>query len=249
MRLALIDDIEDECRQAAALMSSFAEKKHLNYIIDTFRSGEAFLSEFVPYTYDIVFMDIYMNAGMTGIEAARKMRESDNRSLLIFLTSSSDHMGDAFSVHAFDYIEKPIIPEKLFSCLKDCQNHLPKQEEYLSFTANGVEVRLFYSEIAFLRSSGHSTIISCISGREYTPYISFSALTVEIAKSDSFLLVSRGILVNMNLIEDFTGKNCLLQNGLTVPITIRKQKQLEQTWHNYNFSKLHHEAAERNEPV
>ena len=246
MRLALIDDIEDERRQTTALLSSFAEQNHLNYIIDTFHSGEAFLSDFVPYTYDMVFMDIYMENGMTGIEAARRMRETDSRSLLIFLTSSTDHMGDAFSVHAFDYIEKPILPEKLFSCLRDCQNRLPKQEEYLSFTANGVEVRLFYSEIAYLRSSGHSTVISCISGREYTPYISFSRLTNEIARNDSFLLVSRGILVNMNHIDGFTDKNCLLQNGLTVPITIRKQKQLEQIWHNYNFSKLHHEAAERN---
>lgn len=246
MRLALIDDIEDELDQTTELLSSFANENHLNFIIDTFKSGEAFLSAFVPYTYDMVFMDIYMGNGMTGIETACKMRETDNRSLLIFLTTSTDHMGDAFSVHAFDYIEKPIVPKKLFSCLKDCQNQLPKQEEYLAFTANGMNIRLFYSEIAFLRSSGHSTIISCISGREYAPYISFSKLTSDIAQSGYFLLVSRGILVNMNHIDGFTGKNCLLHNGLTVPITIRKQKQLEQIWHNYNFSKLHHEAAERN---
>lgn len=246
MRLALIDDIEYELKRTTELLSSFAEKNHLNFITDTYKSGEAFLSAFVPYTYDIVFMDIYMGSGMTGIETARKMRETDNRTLLIFLTSSGEHMGDAFSVHAFDYVEKPIVPEKLFSCLKDCQNQLPKQEEYLSFTANGLEVRLFYSEIAFLRSSGHSTVISCVSGREYTPYISFSKLTSDLVKSGYFLLVSRGILVNMNHIDGFTAKNCLLQNGLTVPITIRKQKQLEQVWHNYNFSKLHHEAAERN---
>lgn len=245
MRLALIDDREEERRQTMELFSSFAEKNNLIFTVDAFESGEAFLSAFSPYTYDIVFMDIYMD-GMTGVEAARRMRMEDSRCLLIFLTSSGEHMGDAFSVHAFDYVEKPIAPEKFFTCLRDCLKQLPEQEEYLSFNAGGLDVRLFYSEIAFLRSSGHSTVISCISGREYMPYISFSDLTGELTRSGRFLLVSRGILVNMDHIDGFTGKDCLLQNGLSVPITIRKQRQLEQVWHNYNFSKLHHEAAERN---
>ena len=39
---------------------------HTEFEVDMFDSGEAFLSAFVPYTYDIVFMDIYMG-GMNGI--------------------------------------------------------------------------------------------------------------------------------------------------------------------------------------
>ena len=104
MRFALVDDAAAERETAGRLFSSFAEEMHTEFEVDMFDSGEAFLSAFVPYTYDIVFMDIYMS-GMNGIETARKMRESDSRSLLIFLTSSGEHMGQAFSVHAFDYME------------------------------------------------------------------------------------------------------------------------------------------------
>ena len=244
MRIALIDDREEERNQTMELFSSFAEKNHFTFTVDAFESGEAFLSAFVPYTYDIIFMDIYMD-GMTGVETARRMRENDSRSLLVFLTSSGEHMGDAFSVHAFDYVEKPIRPEKFYACLRDCLNQLPEQDEFLSFTVGGLDVRLFYRDIASLRSSGHSTIISCLSGREYVPYVSFSELTKEIALDERFLLVSRGILVNMDHIEGFHEKDCRLQNDMIVPITLRKQRQLEQVWHNYIFSKLHHEAAER----
>lgn len=59
------------------------------------------------------------------------------------------------------------------------------------------------------------------------------------------LLTSRGILVNMDFISRFTDKDIILQNEMHVPITIRKQKQLLQTWYNYDFAKLHREAAER----
>ena len=245
MRLALIDDNAEERGQAMALLSSFAEDNHLTCMIDEYEDGEAFLSAFIPYTYDIIFMDIYMT-GMTGVEAARRMREADNHSLLVFLTSSGEHMGDAFGVHAYDYIEKPLSPARFCSCLRDCLRQLPQQEAYLSFTVGGLEIRLLYSKIAYLRSSGHSTIISCISGQEYIPYISFSELTKDLIGSGHFLLLSRGVLANMDHIDGFSQKGCLLQNGRTLPVTIRKQKQLEQIWHNYNFSKLHHEAAERN---
>lgn len=245
MRFALVDDAAAERETAGRMFSSFAEEMHTEFEVDMFDSGEAFLSAFVPYTYDIVFMDIYMS-GMNGIETARKMRESDSRSLLIFLTSSGEHMGQAFSVHAFDYMEKPLDRNKFFTCLTDSLALLPKPEDYLSFSSNGLDIRLFYSEIACLSASGHSTVVQCISGREYTVYSAFSVFTKPLTEDGRFLLVSRGILVNMDHITGFQGSSCLLQNNLRVPVTQRKLRQLIQTWHNYNFTKFHNSMPERN---
>ena len=197
MRFALVDDAAAERETAGRLFSSFAEEMHTEFEVDMFGSGEAFLAAFVPYTYDIVFMDIYMG-GMSGIDTARKMRESDSRSLLIFLTSSDEHMGQAFSVHAFDYMEKPLDRNKFFTCLTDSLALLPKPEDYLSFSSNGLDIRLFYSEIACLSSCGHSTVVQCTSGREYTVYSAFSVFTKPLTDDERFLLVSRRILVNMD---------------------------------------------------
>lgn len=66
------------------------------------------------------------------------------------------------------------------------------------------------------------------------------------AKSVLHLLVSRGIIVNMDHITGFQDNTCLLQNGLSVPVTQRKLRQLTQTWHNYNFTKFHNSMPERN---
>ena len=245
MRFALVDDAAAERETAGRLFSSFAEEMHTEFEVDMFDSGEAFLAAFVPYTYDIVFMDIYMG-GMSGIDTARKMRESDSRSLLIFLTSSGDHMGQAFSVHAFDYMEKPLDRNKFFTCLTDSLALLPKPEDYLSFSSNGLDIRLFYSEIACLSSCGHSTVVQCTSGKEYTVYSAFSVFTKPLTEDGRFLLVSRGILVNMDHITGFQGNNCLLKNDLSVPVTQRKLRQLIQAWHNYNFTKFYNSMPERN---
>jgi len=163
--------------------------------------------------------------------------------------SSEDHMGDAFSVHAFDYLLKPLNQDRLFTCLDDSMKLLPKPEEYLSFTSNGLEMRLFYGNIVVLQVSGHSTVLIDSTGKEYSVYSAFSVFTKPLMEDSRFLLVSRGVLINMDFISGFTSKTCELQNGLTVPITIRKQKMLEQAWHNYTFSRLHHQAAKRTKPL
>ena len=88
MRIALVDDIEDVRSRMAELIEEFAGQHHLHYQLDSYASGEEFLEHFEAHSYDIIFLDIYMD-GISGTEAAEKIRETDNYVLLIFLTSST----------------------------------------------------------------------------------------------------------------------------------------------------------------
>ena len=118
--------------------------------------------------------------------------------------SSEDHMGDAFSVHAFDYLLKPLNQDRLFTCLDDSMKLLPKPEEYLSFTSNGLEMRLFYGNIVVLQVSGHSTVLIDSTGKEYSVYSAFSVFTKPLMEDSRFLLVSRGVLINMDFMSAIT---------------------------------------------
>lgn len=209
MRFALIEDQAEERKRVGNMLSEFCHERKISFTTDVFTSGEEFLASFVPMNYDVVFMDIYMD-GMTGIEAAKQMRTQDSHSFLVFLTTSPEHMGDAFS-----------------------------------FLSGGVQVHLLCRDICVLRSQGHSTIIVSADEMEYPVSKSFVSFTSPFTDRDNFLLVSRGILVNLDHVSGFTERECLLQNGMRVPITLRNQKQLVQIWRNYDFAKLHQEAAER----
>lgn len=244
MRFAIVDDMAGARARVLRLLSDFCKQQGLTYTVDSFSSGEEFLDAFVPLSYDIVFMDIYMD-GMTGIEVAEKLRETDSRCLLIFLTASQEHMSDAFSTHAFDYVSKPVEQVGLFKCLTDALRILPGQEPLLSFSSNGTTLQLPYSAICSVRSSIHSSILTDMECREYTVSAPFTSFVKPLEAKENFLLVSRGILVNLDFVTDFTETACLLQNGASVPITLRRQKQLTQIWRNYEFTKLHRKASEK----
>jgi len=60
-----------------------------------------------------------------------------------------------------------------------------------------------------------------------------------------FLLVNRGVLVNMDYILHFDGGTCVMTGEVIFPVNLRKSKLMEQTWQNYMFTKVRNEMKGR----
>ena len=168
MKIALVDDMTDIRNEMRQILRDFSSDNHVTFEIDEFNSGEDLLSDYTAYTYDIIFMDVYMDA-MTGIETAQKLRQNDCRTIIIFLTSSEEHMRHAFSTHAFDYIEKPVEKDKIYSTLFDALRILPNPEKHITFSYENIEYRMVYSDIACLYADGHYTQVVRTDGVTFKP--------------------------------------------------------------------------------
>ena len=101
LKIALVDDERNCLDEMARLCGDFSAQTGRPVEAVSFTSGEAFLDAFEGGGFSVVFMDIYMD-GIDGIAAALQMRGMDSGCLLVFLTSSTEFMPDAFSCHAFD---------------------------------------------------------------------------------------------------------------------------------------------------
>lgn len=153
MNIAIVDDKSEEREALKTLLTEYTAINSLEIILHEFPSGEIFLSEYTPFTYTVVFLDIYMN-GMTGVETAEKIRKTDTDTPVIFLTTSREHMGNAFSVHAFDYIEKPADREKLFTCMDDLlKTKTALYSETLHFSQDRIEHRLPFPDIVSVNTA------------------------------------------------------------------------------------------------
>ena len=76
-----VDDIPAMQQELKEIICDYCRSTDTIADICCFDSSEAFIAAFVPYSYDIVFMDIYMS-GMNGTDTASLMRCSDNRVIL-----------------------------------------------------------------------------------------------------------------------------------------------------------------------
>ena len=139
--------------------------------------------------------------GMDGVETAEQIRKFDSHVILIFLTSSQDHMKDAFSCHAFDYVEKPVDLEQYHkNCLLDALKIIPNKDQFFSFLYNNLEIRLMYSEIVCLYADNHSTRIYDVDGNEYRPRMYYGVLAEQLIEDERFLQVSRAGLCAISII-------------------------------------------------
>jgi DNA-binding LytR/AlgR family response regulator len=62
--------------------------------------------------YDVVFLDVEM-PGASGLETAPHIRERREPPAVVFVTAHAEYAVDAFAVEAFDYLLKPVEPERL----------------------------------------------------------------------------------------------------------------------------------------
>lgn len=76
-----------------------------------------------------IFMDIKM-PGISGIEAAKQLRETNYTGNLVFVTAYDQHAVAAFEHEALDYLLKPIEEKRLLECVKRLQKRAQIEVKY-----------------------------------------------------------------------------------------------------------------------
>jgi DNA-binding LytR/AlgR family response regulator len=96
-------------------------RSELRYLLDAHRDvqvvGEAAsAAEAVGLAqglrYDVVFLDVEM-PGASGLDAAPRVRDRRDPPAVVFVTAHAEYAVDAFAVEAFDYLLKPVDPDRL----------------------------------------------------------------------------------------------------------------------------------------
>ena len=239
MNIAVTDDLPKEREKIIRILTDYAASNHMEISVSEYGSAEEFLADYRPLLYSAVFLDIYMD-GLSGIEVAQKIRETDKDTIIIFLTTSEDHMPDAFRLHAYEYIVKPVRKEDLFPVMDDIlKKTTPIKSPSFSFQGQDGENSVFYDDLVFVGTDAHNyLVILDKENHEYLTRMTFAAASDLLLKDKRFLLIRRGIIVNMAYIKSFDDRLLNLTVGTPVPISPRNRKKLEQIWDNYLVDRM-----------
>ena len=237
LNIALVDDIQSELDTLSQILGEYAAASQLDLTLHCFHSAEDVLTEYQPFRYTVIFMDIYME-GMTGMEATERIRAVDRDTLIIFLTTSGEHMPHAFRYHAYDYIRKPAEKARLFAVMDDIlRRHTEISDSpKITFTSNRRDYSIPCSDIIYIRTEANYLGIMDKSGNTYRTRMTFSAIKHRLRENNHFLQILRGVLVNMDYIENFDDGICHLTGDIKFPVNVRNAKKIEQVWRNYVFS-------------
>lgn len=242
MRIAIADDLARDRNDLADLIREAGTACRCRTDIDDFETGEELLSVFRPFSYSLIFLDIFMD-GFSGIETARKIRETDPEVKIIFVTTSSDHMPEAFDVHAFHYLLKTDGREAMRSRITRLLAEVLKEEarepEAFRFISDRHETALPYSSILCMESSGHYTVVTDRRLKKYRIRMTFSEATAALSHDRRFLIINRGVLVNMDYIRSFEKGICTLKYDLSFSVNVKRAREIDEQRQKYVFSRLH----------
>lgn len=182
-----------------------------------FESAEEFLLNKIEFkNVDIFILDINMN-GMSGMDLARLIREKDDISEIIFVTSLLDYIQEGYTVRAYRYLLKPINYEELKNHLLSCINDINKKKDNFMMIENkGIVHKVPINEIMYIEVAKKELTIYA-KENSYKTKSSMDKVEKELEKFD-FYRCHKSYLVNMKYIETID-KNEIIINGNKIPVS------------------------------
>ena len=194
LRIAICDD-EESARDALRIQLEKIMDETEDEIVYEFSSGDTCVSWITahPGEVDLLFLDVEMG-NENGMDAAKKIRNSNDSLLLVFVTGYTDYVFDGYQVNALDYLVKPASPEKLKNVLYRAKQALsPQTDQFFVLKNTDGIYRLPYDDILYFYSDRrYINLVTAV--KTYTFYGRLNDIEQQMKKN--FIRIHQRYLVN-----------------------------------------------------
>ena len=232
MRIGICDDNENDLKAMAELFRHMAPDHRIDLFSD---SAELLSAVSDGVIYHLLFLDIIM-PGMNGMELARQICQISPKTKIVFLTDSAAYALEAFSVRALHYIKKPMTESELLDCLERLNDTRCSRRKVHILSSSGIQHMLFADDIQYAESDAHYWILHLEDGN--TVKARMTQAEIEAALGDSFISVSRGLVVNAEFIRKIGSRSCVLKDGREILLSRKKRDIIHDAYGEYVFSQL-----------
>ncbi|WP_131067818.1 LytR/AlgR family response regulator transcription factor [Clostridioides difficile] len=188
-----------------------------------FNSGEELLETNLE-GIDIFFLDIKM-LQLTGMDVAKIIRETNDTSEIIFITSIVDYIQEGYKVRAYRYLLKPIdfgdLNESILSCISYI---IKKRENFMLIENKGIINKILINSIMYIEVRKKVLTIHTKNDTYYTKN-SMDKIELELEKYN-FFRCHKSYLINLEYIQ-FICKKTVVINDEDVPVSKYRMADLK----------------------
>lgn len=219
------EDLRDELAHMIAKEKPEAQ-------VASFDSGDTLLASETDFA--IYFLDIQ---GADGLEAARELRSRERggaSAVIVFVTGYRDYMEEAFDVHAFQYLVKPVDGKKFAEVLSaawmEAEAVRRREGRHILLKLDGIMRKVALRDILYLESRNKKVAIHTTEGSHE---IRRSMETMETALGEGFYRCHRCYLVNFARIADYGPRTIRLENGEHLMLAEKKYADFVKNYLRY----------------
>ena len=159
LNIAICDDDIQTTGRMDMLLQEIAKQNFIDIEIEVFWNGKSLADAVAQGTYfDMIYLDIEMDKE-DGISAAKRIREYDKNTLIIYVTSHENHMQESFEVRPFRFLVKPVSEKQIESCFKSAYEEVYCEDSYFRYSYQRVNHKIPMREILYFESNKRKVFI------------------------------------------------------------------------------------------
>ena len=225
MNIAIVDDQLAESRLLSKYIDNYIENHNFNNVsISVFCTADEYLNAMKKNVFEISFLDILMDS-MNGVDLARRIREIDKSTKIIFCTSSNEYAMESYEVGASQYLLKPYTYQQLEMILK---KFLPVDENQ-NMTICIDDATFLPKDILYTEYYNHKVTVHFINKQTMDLKIGQAELMEALKPYKYIHQANRGIMVNIYEIKAIESYTLIMKDNSAFPVSrshvsdIRKQ--------------------------
>ena len=195
------------------------QERDRDYTIDVYVSGQELIGS--QKEYDVIFLDIEMEP-INGIETAKILRNKGRKDYIIFLTSHTDYMPEAFKVQAFRFLQKPIQIQQFMESITEAEKDILEDEKFVVSSEKGL-VLINQKDIVYIEALGDG---SCLHTEKETYVIKKYLKQWEaILDSSIFFKIHKSYMLGLRYVKVMNESNVELNvDDISLPVARRRRK-------------------------
>ncbi len=238
MRIAICDDSISDLSNMVAIVNDYIFMQRNKFEIDcvAFQNAVDLIAAMESgQRFDLMILDILMPL-MTGMDAAKEIRQYNQDVKIIFSTSSPEFAVESYSVGAFYYAIKPIGKEKLFLLLDKVIAEI-KVAEGISFLIKSKTglTRIYTNRLEYAEVIGRTIVYHITNGLVIEAAGSMVELEEELLGHYNFIKPHRSYIINMVFIDTLSQREIVMRSHSKVPIAKANYKTIKSAYISYSF--------------
>lgn len=229
INIAICDDDIKMTDEMQEIITQYKMDRNEEICCDIFYNGKSLMSE--EKEYDIIFLDIVMEE-MDGIETAKRLRKRDKTVEIIYLTGYPGLTREALSVHAFEYLEKPVTKEQIYYQLDEALEKVLRKklnEEYkyhiVAFNAGKNSIRLPIDDIYYFERVDRKLKAVTKKGN-FMLYETIASIEEKLHQYD-FVTPHQSFVVNINNMKDYVKDEIIMLNDDVIPVAQKRVSEVK----------------------
>lgn len=218
MYIALCDDNQTELSHLSLLLEEYRSKRDSSLTYEIYGSATELLEAMPGHHFDLLFLDILMPK-ITGMDAAREIRQSNSTIPIIFLTSSKEYAVESYRVNAADYILKPPGADTIFPMLDKFLADFKSSAPYVPLKTSTGIIRLLFSKVVFVEVQNHFVSFTLTDGSVHTASGRLGDYEADFLASGNFFKPHRSYLVNLRHVISLDKNGFSTNVGKVIPVS------------------------------